>query len=251
MSTQPAGAARCNSRFVFGTQLLSVLKGFNRAAASTQGPEDICSHDNVIYFVSYRLNHLDTNRASRVYSAINLNYLIENEGESCTAIGKVIKRSFDPGQHITIAVPSPVRMEDESHTVISRRQSLLTMAAAGTAGFAGCLSTRNQDGVGNSFATDVIVYSAASDPRTVSITITETDSDTPHTARTLELSPGETVDPVNSGKLPAHNNSYAIEVTVEDGPSETFEWTDPSAELAPLWVRIDESRNIKFLLQAG
>jgi hypothetical protein len=143
-------------------------------------------------------------------------------------------------------------MEAElSQAVISRRQSLLTIAAVATAGIAGCGSTQKQNGVGNSFATDVIVSSAASDPRTVSITITETDSDTVHTARTLELSPGETVNPVNSGKLPATNSSYAVEVTVEDGPSETFEWTEPSAELAPLWVRIDESRNIKFLLQAG
>lgn len=142
-------------------------------------------------------------------------------------------------------------MEDESRTVITRRQSLLTMAAVATAGIAGCTSTQNQNDVGNSFATDVIVYSAASDPRTVSVTITEIESDTPHTAKTLEVSPGETVDPVNSGKLPANNSSYAVEVIVEDRPSETFEWTDPSAALAPLWVRIDGSQNIKFLLQAG
>lgn len=151
-------------------------------------------------------------------------------------------------------------MEDASPPGIGRRQSLLTMAAVATAGFAGCGSIQDGDangdddddgGVGNSFATDVILYSAASAPRTVSITITETESDTPHTARTIDLSPGETVDPVNSGKLPANNSSYAVEVVVEDGPSETFEWDDPTVGRAPLWIVVDDSRNIKFLLQAG
>jgi hypothetical protein len=56
---------------------------------------------------------------------------------------------------------------------------------------------------------------------------------------------------VNSGKLPTNTSSYTVQVSVEDGPSETFEWTDPSVELAPLWVRIDGTRNITFLLQAG
>lgn len=142
-------------------------------------------------------------------------------------------------------------MEDGSRTVVGRRQSLFAMAAVATAGLAGCTSSQNQNGVGNSFATDVIVYNAASDSRNVSVTITATDSNTPHTDRTLELSPGEVVDSVNTGKLPANNSSYSVEVTVEDGPSETFEWTDPSVELAPLWVRIDGTQNIKFLLQAG
>lgn len=139
------------------------------------------------------------------------------------------------------------------------------MATVATTGLAGCGSLRDDGtdddteddgdagdgGVGNSFATDVVAFSGATAPRTVSITITDTESDTPHTDRTLDLAPGETVDPVNSGKLPANGSSYTVDVVVEDGPSETFEWTDPSAELAPLWVRVDDSQNITFLLQAG
>lgn len=142
-------------------------------------------------------------------------------------------------------------MGNDSPPVVSRRQSLFTMTAVATMGLAGCGSPQDADGVGNSFATDVIVHNAASDARTVSITITELDADTPHTDRTLDLSGGETVDPVNNGKLPANDSSYAVDVTVEAGPSETFEWTDLTAELAPLWVRIDETENVKFLLQAG
>lgn len=131
-----------------------------------------------------------------------------------------------------------------------RRRLLVTMAAVAAGGVAGCSSTREQNGVGDSGATDVIVCSVAPDPRTVSITITAAGAERPHTSRTLSLAPGEVVDPVNSSKLPT-NTDYTVEVTVEDGPEETFEWTDPTALLAPLWVRIDATRNIKFLLQAG
>ncbi|MFW5974242.1 MAG: hypothetical protein ACOCPZ_02545 [Natrialbaceae archaeon] len=144
-------------------------------------------------------------------------------------------------------------MDDEPPGGIGRRRSLLAMAAVATAGLAGCSwgQNGNGNGMGNSGATDVIACNGASEPRTVTITVTEVDSDTPHTSRTLELSPGETVDPVNSGKLPTTASSYTVEVSVENGPSETFEWEDPTVELAPLWVRVDETRNIKFLLQAG
>lgn len=142
-------------------------------------------------------------------------------------------------------------MDDEPRGGIGRRRILAALAAVATAGLAGCSWGQNGNGVGNSGATDVIACNGGSEPRTVTITVTAADSDTPHTSRTLELSPGETVDPVNSGKLPTTARSYTVEVTVENGPSETFEWEDPSVELAPLWVRVDESRNIKFLLQAG
>lgn len=142
-------------------------------------------------------------------------------------------------------------MGHDSPPVVTRRRSLVTMAAAATVGLAGCGSPADSDGVGNSFATDVVVHNAASGARTVSITITALDAETAHTDRTLDLAGGETVDPVNDGKLPANDGGYAVDVTVERGPSETFEWTDPSADLAPLWVRIDDSENVRFLLQAG
>lgn len=125
------------------------------------------------------------------------------------------------------------------------------MAGVAAAGIAGCSSLRDDPGLSDSGATDVILSSAASEPRTVSVTITEADAETPRTDRTMDLSPGETVDPVNDGKLPTNTSSYSVSVSVVDGPSETFEWTDPTVELAPLWVRIDDSRNITFLLQAG
>jgi hypothetical protein len=142
-------------------------------------------------------------------------------------------------------------MEPESDAGIGRRQSLVTMAALVTGGIAGCSSLDSQDGVGNSGAVDVIAYSAASEPRTVSITVTGAEAETPHTSRTETLEPGEAVDPVNPSKLPTNTSSYTVEVAVTDGPSEQFEWTDPTVDLAPLWVIVDDSRNINFLLQAG
>ena len=142
-------------------------------------------------------------------------------------------------------------MDDESHAAVGRRRSLLAIASAVSAGVAGCASFGGRAAVGNSFATDVAVHSAASDPKTVSVTITETTAETAHTSETLDLDPGDTVDPVNDAKLPANGHSYVVDVDVTDGPSETFEWSDPSPDLAPLWVRIDDSENVRFLLQAG
>lgn len=66
----------------------------------------------------------------------------------------------------------------------------------------------------------------------------------------LELAPNERVDPVNDSKLPM-NASYTGAVDVVGGPDETFEWTDPTVERAPLWVVVDGSDNIRFLLQTG
>ena len=143
-------------------------------------------------------------------------------------------------------------MVDRTSIRLDRRRMLATMAAVTSAtSIAGCASLRDQPGVGDSGATDVIVHSIASETKTVSITITDTDAESPHTSRTLDVSPGEIVDPVNSGKLPTNTSSYTVEVAVNDGPSETFEWTDPTVTLAPLWVQIDGTRNIIFLLQAG
>jgi hypothetical protein len=134
---------------------------------------------------------------------------------------------------------------------IGRRGVLTAIAAVTSTGIAGCAGDRAPSDVGTSFATDVVAHNGGSSPRTVSITITPFDAETPHTSRTLDLAPAEVVDSVNSSKLPATSESYTVEVSLADGPSETFEWTDPTAELAPLWVFVNDTQNIKFLLQAG
>ena len=141
-------------------------------------------------------------------------------------------------------------MEDESVTSPKRRRVLATTALTGVASVAGC-SSLVDSGVGNSGATDVVVYSLASAAKTVSVRITDTSEERPHTARTLELDPGDVVDPVNDSKLPTNTSEYTVAVEVEDGPSETFAWSEPTVTLAPLWVQVDDSQNIRFLLQAG
>lgn len=134
----------------------------------------------------------------------------------------------------------------EPSPLASRRRLLSTVGAvAGVTALAGCSSLWNQTG-----ATDVVAYNAGSETKVVAITITDSDSDEAHTARTLELAPAEGVDPVNDSKLPT-NASYTVEVVVEDGPSETFEWDDPDVELAPLYVMVDDSENVRFLLRVG
>jgi hypothetical protein len=142
-------------------------------------------------------------------------------------------------------------MSDESTPEVGRRRALFAFATVASAGLAGCSSVGERGGVGNSGATDVVVSNAASGPRTVSVTVTAAGAAEPHTSRTLSLAPGGVVDPVNRSKLPTNTDQYTVEVAVEDGPEETFEWADPTVELAPLWVRVDDSRNIRFLLQAG
>lgn len=40
-------------------------------------------------------------------------------------------------------------------------------------------------------------------------------------------------------------------MTVENGASETYNWESPDIELAPLYILIDDTANVDFLLQAG
>lgn len=141
-------------------------------------------------------------------------------------------------------------MRDESSNGPCRRQFLATAAGiSGVTALSGCAAlvngTQSQAG-----ATDVVAYNAAAEPVTVELTITDADAEESHTERTLDLDPGEEVDPVNQSKLPT-NAAYTVDVSVENGPSETFDWEDPAVERAPLWVFVDGTGNIKFLLQAG
>lgn len=144
----------------------------------------------------------------------------------------------------------------------SRRHTLGAMAAIGSAvGLAGCSSflgdgnddgdNDGDDGVGNSGATDVVVVNAATESKEVAITVTEDGATDPAIDETIALSAGELVEEVTRSKLPTNTSGYTVDVSVTDGPSESFEWTDPTVELAPLWVRVDETRNVKFLFQAG
>ena len=137
-------------------------------------------------------------------------------------------------------------MLDSSTGGPDRRQFLRSVVAVtGATALAGCSTLWSQTG-----ATDVVVRNVADERKVVSVTVRDTEVDEPHTSRTLEMDPHTVVDPVNRSKLPT-NASYTVEVAVEGGPSETFEWADPQVELAPLHVLVDDSRNIKFLLQAG
>lgn len=128
---------------------------------------------------------------------------------------------------------------------IDRRRYLSTLAAfASVTTASGCLAS-NQSG-----ATDIVLYSLAADTSSVSVVVTDTDATEPHTSRTLSVSQGDKIDPVNQGKLPT-NTSYTVEVTVEAGTSETFDWTDPELDLAPLHVLVEDPQNVEFLYNTG
>lgn len=128
---------------------------------------------------------------------------------------------------------------------LMRRRFLSAVAVIGSITLSGCSTIGGQHG-----ATDVVALNIATAAKKVSITITDSTENALHTSQTLTLDPSEKVDPVNDGKLPT-NASYTIEVTMENGPQETFEWDNPDLEQAPLWVIVDDSENIRFLLQSG
>lgn len=137
-------------------------------------------------------------------------------------------------------------MGNVSSPSLRRRRALSMIAATvGTATLAGCSTIWDQTG-----AADVIVHNAASETKTIDITITAGDVEDPHTSRTLEVAPNNQANPVNDSKLPT-NTGYTVAVAITDGPSETFEWTDPSVKRTPLWILVDDSQHIKFLLQSG
>jgi hypothetical protein len=125
-----------------------------------------------------------------------------------------------------------------------RRQYLSGLAAGAAAATAGCLLW-DQTG-----ATDLILYSLAAETTAVSVVITSDGATEPHTSRTLEVAQGENVDPVNDGKLPT-NTGYTVEVAVEGGTTETFEWSDPDLEFAPLYVVVESPQSVEFLFHAG
>ncbi|ERJ07016.1 TAT pathway signal sequence protein [Halorhabdus tiamatea SARL4B] len=127
-----------------------------------------------------------------------------------------------------------------------RRTFLSGAAATGAVATAGCSFLWDQPG-----ATDVILYSGASQPRTVTVSITRSAGNEGTVVdRTMTVDPGETVDPVNQSKLPL-GRPYTVTVTVENGGSETFNWESPDIELAPLYIFIDDTANVDFLLQTG
>jgi Tfp pilus assembly major pilin PilA len=141
-------------------------------------------------------------------------------------------------------------MEDRSSFHQTRRRFVSVLAwIGGTVTLSGC-ATRRDNPPRQLGATDVVVVNDSSSHKTVTVTITDVEANEIHTDRAITTAPRTQNDSVNDGKLPL-NTDYRIEVNVENGPAETFEWDDPVIDRAPLWIRVDDSRNITFLLQAG
>jgi hypothetical protein len=105
---------------------------------------------------------------------------------------------------------------------------------------------RNHDG-----ASQVHLHNDAADRTRVQIEITrETEPTTTVTDRSLSLAPGEVVQLPEGRNVPLRDD-LAVVVDVEAGPRERYEWTDPSAERAPLHVFVDGTDNVLFALQVA
>lgn len=128
---------------------------------------------------------------------------------------------------------------------LSRRSALATGAGLLGTSLAGCSMLDVNKG-----ATDVVLRNEATTPLSVTLTVTDDGAATPRLAETVTLEPSAVVTPTNDDKLPV-SADYSVEVAVEGGPSETYEWTDVQLDLAPLHVILDGSSNILFALQVG
>jgi len=88
-------------------------------------------------------------------------------------------------------------------------------------GTAGCLST-----IGSSKgATDVYVVNKTTEAHTISVRIQDADSDHEQLQTTLTLSAGEHTNPTAQDKIPKQGD-YGVTVDVEEGPSDTYRWSD-------------------------
>jgi len=129
----------------------------------------------------------------------------------------------------------------------SRRRVVAAGAALAGASLAGCSfvpGTRKG-------ATEVVLHNERTEPISVSLAVTgEGDGGEPRVSETIDLDSLERARPNEDDQLPV-GTDYAVEVDVEDGPTETFEWRDVRVELAPLHVIVDGSDNVLFALEAG
>jgi hypothetical protein len=118
----------------------------------------------------------------------------------------------------------------------SRRELLTTFGTLLAASSAGCSFFQGT----NKGATDVIIYNERSTTESVTVRITAAEDDSPRLETTVTLDAGAETTPTASDKLPV-GTDYTIEISVSDGVTETYRWTDVRLERAPLRVRLSDS----------
>lgn len=126
----------------------------------------------------------------------------------------------------------------------SRRALLGGFSSLGLAGLAGCT-----DGPGSSRgATDVLVHNDGDVPRTVDLTVTQRDSESPRVDTRLELKPNEQ-EHINNRVIMGSDYDVAVSFIDEnrDSPyAETQEWNNARQ---PLHVILNDQ--IVFAVQIG
>lgn len=140
--------------------------------------------------------------------------------------------------------PSHRQSPSTSVSTTSRRRFLVATGSVAIPGLtAGCYT----DGAGGS---RIVVYNVTADPTTVSIEVVPESDDVSGLDRTLELDPRERIEIPEEFVFPLITD-YSVTVDVEGGPRETFDWTESAADRAPLYVLLDGSDNIRFLVEVG
>lgn len=133
----------------------------------------------------------------------------------------------------------------------------LLLAAIGSSVMAGCQSMvmGNKEGEttgSRKGATSVRIHNETNEPVTLSIVVTDKDDET-RLDEMVTLDPLDEVDPIAEqylGQLP-EGTDYTVNIDVENGPSETFQWQDVRIGLAPLHVIFDGSSDLLFTVVAG
>lgn len=127
---------------------------------------------------------------------------------------------------------------------VHRRTVLGSIALTLSLAFAGCSQYPSKG------ATDVKVHNLRTEPVSIAIRITADGGEQPRVERTLSLDSTDQAVPTRNDKLPI-GSDYTVDIDIENGPTESFQWEDVSLDLAPLHVLVDDTSNIVFALQSG
>lgn len=141
---------------------------------------------------------------------------------------------------------------------LSRRKLLAACTTLVGGSLAGCTSTEGQGEEerktpgSRTGATSIRIHNETNESVTLSVLVTDTDDKT-RLDETVTIDPLDEVDPIDQqrlGLLP-EGTDYTVNIDVENGPSETFQWQDVRIGLAPLHVIFDGSSDLLFTVGAG
>jgi hypothetical protein len=108
-----------------------------------------------------------------------------------------------------------------NENAFARRSMLGAVGATLLFATAGCLSTFGS----SKGAADVYIVNKTTEAQAISVSIQDADRDHKQLHTTLTLAAGEHTNPTAQDKIPRQSD-YDVTVDVEEGPSDTYRWSD-------------------------